>query len=147
MKMHCIYDYWCLSLCSYTLLWQTEGTSMSLKIFLLARCWDPLLLHGGASRHWEHRLPASSESDQDSRGRAMGCHKCGEWSTISWTKRQTFHHFFSNCGIRSLWLNCSQLALEASRHPLGPDPARQAEMLEDQKLGLEKKEKKHWTSV
>ena len=34
--------------------------------------------------------------------------------------------------------NIFQLALEAARHPLGPDPARRAEILEDQKLGLVK---------
>jgi len=46
-----------------------------------------------------------------------------------------------------LWAATSVLALEASRHPLGPDPARQAEIQEDQKLGLDKKEWKHWTSA
>ena len=27
--------------------------------------------------------------------------------------------------------------MEAARHPIGPDPARKNEILEDQKLGLE----------
>jgi len=37
-----------------------------------------------------------------------------------------------------LWAATGVLALEAARHPLGPDPARRAEILEDQKLGLVK---------
>ena len=38
-----------------------------------------------------------------------------------------------------LWFNINllQLAMEAARHPIGPDPARKNEILEDQKLGLE----------
>jgi len=35
-----------------------------------------------------------------------------------------------------LWASTGPLALEAARHPLGPDPARKKEILEDQKLGL-----------
>jgi len=36
-----------------------------------------------------------------------------------------------------LWAATGVLAMEAARHPIGPDPARKNEILEDQKLGLE----------
>ena len=77
--------------------------SRIIQIRFSARCGDPLLLYSGASWHRELRLLASSKSDQEGRGGALGRHKCGEWSAI-------IPAMSVNIG---LWVTCASFFLTA----------------------------------